>query len=208
MLVSTLFISLFSAGVLSSAVEVREGHKIYARASEFDLGFGTAVFEGVTYALPAPPSGSDMKKWFITNTNGTDIPHWKYLPNAKTGLPSMPDDDTTTNSTSEVVGTLSKRQRPPQYMEYFDAPRCVQRNRRLTPPPLDRCVATGSRFAWGSTYTGPFSTCPFITVYYNSGCAGGSICQGFVIQTLDWQGCYTPPTIFCSAYHICCITGC
>ncbi|RYP70589.1 hypothetical protein DL771_005408 [Monosporascus sp. 5C6A] len=205
MLLSTLFLS--SAGFIGSALGYHEGDKIYAQTSDIDLGHGTAIFEGVKYAFEAPPGG---EHWYITNSNGTETPHWKYLPNMKASASasfsaaSVPAD----SITSEAGASLDKRQQPPAYMNYYNDANCRDFDAQNRPVTQNRCVYNRGYIAWSSSFTPAPFTCRYIVNYYNSGCGPGSTCSGYITQTFDWAGCFAPPRIFCSTYARCCLSGC
>ncbi|RYP14964.1 hypothetical protein DL765_006032 [Monosporascus sp. GIB2] len=184
MLLSTLFLS--SAGFIGSALGYHEGDKIYAQPSDIDLGHGTAIFEGVKYAFEAPPGD---EHWYITNSNGTETPHWKYLPNIKASASAsfsaapVPAD----SITSDAGASLDKRQQPPAYMNYYNLPNCQDFDARNRPVTLNQCVWNRALVAWSSSSTPNGSTCRYIVNYYNSGCGPVATCSGYITQTLDWM---------------------
>jgi hypothetical protein len=205
MLLSTPFLSV--AGFIGFALAYHEGDKIYAQASDVDLGHGTAIFEGVKYAFEAPPGG---EHWYITNSNGTETPHWKYLPNLKVSAPA-PFSGASISAdpiTSEAETGLDKRQRPPAYMNYYDAANCQNFDAQNSPVTLNQCVWNRALTAWSSSFTPAGSTCRYIVNYYNSGCGPTATCSGYITQTFDFEGCFNPPRVFCSTFATCCLSGC
>lgn len=205
MLLSTLFLT--SASVIGSALGYHEGNKIYAKTSDIDLGHGTAIFEGVKYAFEAAPGG---EHWYISNSNGTETPHWKYLPNIKASASasfsaaSVPADFVT----SENGTGLDKRQQAPTYMNYYNLANCQDFDAQNRPVTLNQCVYNRALVAWSSSFTPAPFTCRYIVNYYNSGCGPGSSCSGYITQTFDWAGCFNPPRVFCSTFARCCLSGC
>lgn len=192
-------------GAVSSVLAYRDGDKIYALASDKDLGHGTGIFEGIQYAFEAPPS---HEHWYISNSNGTEAPHWKYLPNLKASadasLGSVPAD---AGVSVEVAG-LEERQSPPSYINYYNAYNCQDFSAQNKPVTLNQCVYNNANVAWSSSFTPTGSTCRFIVNYYNSGCGPHASCSGYITQTLDYKGCFNPSNVFCSTFARCCLSGC
>ncbi|RFU78909.1 hypothetical protein TARUN_3305 [Trichoderma arundinaceum] len=190
---------LLAAGFASMALGYREGDKIYAQVSDIDLGHGTTVYNGLKYAFKEAPG----KDWYISNANGTEKPHWKYLPHIKTS-PAIPDN----NSTDDNSVGLDKRQTPPQYINYYNNANCDDFDAQNRPVTLNQCVWNRALVAWSSSFTPAGGSCRYITNYYNSGCGFGSTCSGYITQTVDFTGCFNPRTVFCSTFTTCCLSGC
>ncbi|KAJ2981872.1 hypothetical protein NQ176_g1752 [Zarea fungicola] len=208
MKVSTVFLL---AGSLGAVLGHQEFDKIYATVSDVDLGHGTVVHKGVKYALPKSPG----RDWYISNANGTEIPHHWYLPNMKAGDPvavgkgvAAAKVGTESSTTSKAGVALEARQLPPLYVNYYNLPYCDDFDAQNRPPTLNQCVWNRSLVAWGSSYVPPGTTCRFIVNYYNSGCGFQTKCGGYIDQTFDFVGCFAPSRVFCSTFARCCISGC
>lgn len=201
-------IVLLTTSFFMPALGYHEGDKIYAQVNNVDLGHGTTIFQGVKYAFKAPPDNT--QDWYISNANGTETPHWKYLPNVKasstvsTSLGSVPADLVLDSGNA----SLEKRQRPPTYVNYYNDAHCQDFDAQNRPVTTNQCVYNRGLVSWSSSFTPVGSTCRFIVNYYNSGCGPGSSCSGYITQTLDWTGCFTPPRVFCSTFARCCLSGC
>ncbi|KAM7202582.1 hypothetical protein V8F20_004371 [Naviculisporaceae sp. PSN 640] len=199
----------------------RHGDKVYAQKSDTDLGHGTTIFKGIKYAFHAPPATGDMQNWYISNSNGTEAPHWKYLPNMKARpmldseneMPAVPANNDTSlfvpvSTESEGSLAIEKRQRPPAYMNYYNLHSCQDWDAQDNPVTLNRCVWNRALVAWSSSFTPAPFDCRYIVNYYNSGCGFQATCGGYITQTFDYAGCFTPPRVFCSTFATCCLSGC
>lgn len=229
LLTNTLLLFLSSAGLAYSSALVqsqsegkthayRHGDKVYAQKSDTDLGHGTAVFQGVKYAFHAPPATGDMQHWYISNSNGTEVPHWKYLPDMKSrpilpsDLPPVPANNDSSLFVPPPQGDagdgLEKRQQAPAYMNYYNLAGCQDFDAQDRPVTLNRCVWNRALVAWSSSFTPAPFDCRYIVNYYNSGCGFEATCGGYITQTFDYAGCFTPGRIFCSTFATCCLSGC
>ncbi|KAJ2973382.1 hypothetical protein NQ176_g6642 [Zarea fungicola] len=203
---------LLTACFVGAALGYSNGAKIYAQVSDVDLGHGTTVHEGVKYAFhPQPGEG-----WYISNSAGADKPHWIYLPGMK-GAEAIPTDELAASQAdhpgsnltdSQPVAALDKRQRPPDYLNYYDHPNCLDFDVQNKPVTLNQCVWNRSLVAWSSVFTPAGANCRFITNYYNSGCGLQASCSGYITQTFDFAGCLTPSRPVCSTFSTCCVSGC
>ncbi|KAJ2977329.1 hypothetical protein NQ176_g4432 [Zarea fungicola] len=183
----------------------KDGDRIHAPVGDVDQGYGTFIQDGISYAFQEPPN---TQHWYMSNEGGNDLPHWRYLPNAEIGpvnLTKVPED---TLSSVDEVALLDKRQRPPAYLNYYNNIRCDSFDAQNKPVTIAQCVWNRSFVAWSSIWSPGHATCFFITQYYNSGCGIESACGGYISQSIDLNGCYTPSRIFCATSSYCCIRGC
>lgn len=210
MKLNTLY--LLTACFAGAALGYSNGAKIYAQVSDVDLGHGSTVHEGVTYAFNPQPG----ENWYISNSAGTDVPHWIYLPEMK-GAEAIPTgelaasqaDHPGSNLTdSQPVVALDKRQRPPDYLNYYNVIRCSDFDAQDKPVTLNQCVWNKALVAWSSSFTPAGASCRFITNYYNSGCGFQASFSGYITQTFDFAGCFTTSRPFCSTFSTCCVSGC
>lgn len=209
---TVLLAGSFAGAAMASALAHQEFDKIYATASDVDLGHGTAMHKGVKYAFSKSPG----KHWYISNANGTEAPHFWYLPNMKASALEPEGEGiaaasvkSESNATSTAGVALETRQRPPMYLNYYNDWQCSDFDAQDRPVTLNRCVWNRSLVAWSSSFVpAPGATCRFIVNYYNSGCGFQSKCGGYIAQTFDYVGCFRPSRVFCATFARCCISGC